>query len=109
MADSGIFGSLSPALLQLLQDNGQGLKNGFVNGAKSFGNQAAWTVGGMNGSPPAPIVGDTANQYVDQKWPSQLPISNQALLAALLKRSAQSNQPDASAQNPSAPVGVLSN
>lgn len=54
----------------LMQDNGQALRNGFMNGARNFGNQAAWTIGGMNGPQPTAIYGTTPNQYVDQNWPA---------------------------------------
>jgi hypothetical protein len=62
------FGSLIPGLS--LDD----LQNGLVNGARSFGDQAKWALGGMNGPQPSAYTGgSTANQYVDQHWPVNMP------------------------------------
>lgn len=57
-----------PTLAQLLfQDSGQALKNGFINGARSFGDQALSAIGGQQ--PPQPYAGGTTpNQYVGQNW-----------------------------------------
>lgn len=57
-----------PTLAQLLfQDGGQALRNGFINGAKNFGDQAAAAINGQ--SAPQPYTGGTSpNQYVDQNW-----------------------------------------
>lgn len=59
-----------PTLAQLLfQDGGQALKNGFVNGARSFGDQALSAISGQQ-SPQSYAGGTTPNQYVDQNWGS---------------------------------------
>lgn len=57
-----------PTLAELLfQDGGQALRNGFVNGARNFGDQASSAINGQQ--PPAAYTGGaTPNQYVDQNW-----------------------------------------
>lgn len=53
----------------LMQDGGQALRNGFTNGAKSFGDQAMAMLRGQ--AAPQPYAGGTtANQYVSQNWPA---------------------------------------
>ena len=65
MADQGLLSGLS----QLLSDPGYAAM-GFANGAKSFGDNASWILGGMNGpAPPIYAGGLTPNQYVSHYWP----------------------------------------
>jgi hypothetical protein len=65
------------AIDDLMANLGGGL-TGFLNGARSFGDQAKWQMGGYGNAPmPAPYAGgpdyptkDDANAYVRNNWPS---------------------------------------